>query len=444
VDWLTVLGILAFAVGLLLSIALHEIGHLVPAKLFGVKVSQYMVGFGRTVWSRHRGETEYGFKAIPLGGYVRMVGMFPPEPGDDPRHLRRASTGPFQALIEDARRASKEEIKPGDEDRVFYRKAWWKKLIVMLGGPAMNVLIAAVLAGAVLMIYGNPTEPELRPVVSEVSACVIPVADGNRPCTSTDPETPAAEAGFRPGDRLLSFDGEPVTSWSAAQDLIRDHQAGAVDVVVERNGKQLTLTPILITTERRALEAADEDGNRQATDELVTVGFLGIAPTQEFVPEDIGGAVTWLGDFTGQTATAVVSIPQKMVGVWQAAFGGEERDLTGPIGIVGAGRIGGEIATAEVEMDARVATFVLLLASFNMAIALFNLIPLLPLDGGHAAGAIWEGIKLGYAKVTGGPKPKPVDVAKALPLAYGVAAILIGMSALLLYADIVNPVRLSG
>jgi membrane-associated protease RseP (regulator of RpoE activity) len=444
VDWLTVLGVLAFAVGLLLSIALHEIGHLVPAKLFGIKVSQYMVGFGRTVWSRRRGETEYGLKAVPLGGYVRMVGMFPPEPGDDPRRLRRASTGPFQALIEDARRASKEEIRPGDENRVFYRKAWWKKLIVMLGGPAMNVLIAAVLAGAVLMIYGNPTEPELRPVVSEVSACVIPVADGDRPCTSADPQTPAAEAGFRPGDRLVFFDGERVTSWSVAQDLIRDHRAGAVDVVVERNGQELTLTPVLITTERRGLGAADEDGYREATDELVTVGFLGIAPTQEFVPEDMGGAVTWLGDFTAQTATAVVSIPQKMVGVWEAAFGGEERDLTGPIGIVGAGRIGGEIATAEVDVDARIATFVLLLASFNMAIALFNLIPLLPLDGGHAAGAIWEGIKLGYAKLTGGPRPKPVDVAKALPLAYGVAAVLIGMSALLLYADIVNPVRLSG
>jgi membrane-associated protease RseP (regulator of RpoE activity) len=443
-DWLTILGILAFAVGLLLSIALHEIGHLVPAKLFGVKVSQYMVGFGRTVWSRRRGETEYGFKAVPLGGYVRMVGMFPPEPGDDPRQLRRASTGPFQALIEDARRASREEIKPGDEDRVFYRKTWWKKLIVMLGGPAMNVLIAAVLAGAVLMIYGNPTEPELRPVVSEVSECVIPVADGNRACTEDDPLTPAAAAGFRPGDRLVSFDGEPVTSWSVAQELIRGRQAGPVEVVVERDGREVTLTPELITAERSGLAAADDKGYRAPTDELVTVGFLGVAPTQEFVPEDIGGAVAWLGDFTAQTATAVVSIPQKMVGVWEAAFGGEERDLTGPIGIVGAGRIGGEIATAEVDVTDRVATFVLLLASFNMAIALFNLIPLLPLDGGHAAGAIWEGIKLGYAKLTGGPKPKPVDVAKALPVAYGVAAVLIGMSALLLYADIVNPVRLSG
>jgi membrane-associated protease RseP (regulator of RpoE activity) len=443
-DWLTVLGIAAFAVGLLLSVALHEVGHLVPAKLFGVKVSQYMVGFGHTVWSRRRGETEYGIKAIPLGGYVRMVGMFPPEPGDDPRRLRRASTGPFQALIEDARRASKEEITPGDEDRVFYRKAWWKKLIVMLGGPAMNVLIAAVLAGAVLMIYGNPAEPQLRPVVSEVSKCVIPVADGDRACTSEDPLTPAAAAGFRPGDRLVSFDGEPVTSWSVAQDLIRDHDAGPVQVIVERDGREVTLTPELITTQRYGLGEADENGNRPSTDELVTVGFLGIAPTQEFLPEDIGGAVAWLGDFTAQTARAVVSIPQKMVGVWQAAFSGEERDLTGPIGIVGAGRIGGEIATAEADVTDRVATFVLLLASFNMAIALFNLIPLLPLDGGHAAGAIWEGVKRGYARLTGAPQPRPVDVAKALPVAYGVAALLIGMSALLLYADIVNPVRLSG
>src|SRR5690606_26373899 len=142
-DWLAVVGIVAFAIALLASIALHEVGHLVPAKLFGVKVSQYMVGFGRTLWSRRRGETEYGVKAIPLGGYVRMIGMLPPEPGDSPDKLRSASTGPFQSMIEDARRAAKVEIEPGDEDRVFYRQPWWKKFLVMLGGPLMNVLIAA-------------------------------------------------------------------------------------------------------------------------------------------------------------------------------------------------------------------------------------------------------------------------------------------------------------
>jgi membrane-associated protease RseP (regulator of RpoE activity) len=441
VDWLTVLGILAFAGGLLLSIALHEIGHLVPAKLFGIKVTQYMVGFGRTVWSRRRGETEYGYKAIPLGGYVRMVGMFPPEPGDDPRRLRKASTGPFQALVEDARRVAKEEIQAGDENRVFYRKAWWKKLVVMLGGPAMNVLIAAVLAGGVLMVHG---QAELRPVVSEVSACVIPVADGDRACTADDPPTPAAEAGFRAGDRLVSFDGVQITSWSDAQELIRRRPAGPVDVVVERNGREVTLTPDLVTTERQALGEAEADGFRPPTDELETVGFLGVAPTQEVVPQDLGGAVAWLGDFTVATAQAVISIPERMVGVWDAAFGGGEREVDGPIGIVGAGRIGGEIATLDVGVADRVASFVLLLASFNMAIALFNLIPLLPLDGGHAAGAIWEGIKRGWARLSGGPMPRPVDVAKALPLAYGVATLLIGMSVLLLYADIVNPVRLPG
>jgi membrane-associated protease RseP (regulator of RpoE activity) len=433
-DGLVVVGVLAFVVGLLASIALHEIGHLVPAKLFGVKVTQYMVGFGRTVWSRRRGETEYGVKAIPLGGYVRMIGMFPPEPGDDPRRLRTASTGPFQALIEDARRAAKVEIQPGDEDRVFYRQPWWKKLIVMLGGPLMNVIIAVVLAGTVLMTFGVAVA---QTTVSSVSECVIPVEDGARECEPADPLTPAAQAGFQPGDRLVSFNGTPITRWDEASGLIRAAGAGPVTVVVERDGAMVTLRPDLIETER----PADPSG---LSDELVTVGFLGVAPTVALEKQDALAAVGWVGDFTATMARAIVGIPQRMVGVWQAAFGGAERDPMSPVGIVGAGRIGGEIAALDAPAAERVATFVMLLASFNMAIALFNLIPLLPLDGGHAAGAVWEGIKRGWAKVTRGPTPRPVDVAKALPLAYGMAALLIGMAVLLLYADIVNPIRLTG
>jgi membrane-associated protease RseP (regulator of RpoE activity) len=439
-DLLAVIGVLAFAVGLLLSIALHEIGHLVPAKLFGIKITQYMVGFGRTVWSRRRGETEYGFKAIPLGGYVRMIGMFPPEPGDDPRKLRSASTGPFQALIEDARRAAKVEIEPGDEDRVFYRQAWWKKLIVMLGGPMMNVVIALTLAAGLLMTFGNPQKPVLSPVVSSVSECVIEASEQRTECMPTDPVAPAAQAGIQPGDRIVSINGTSIETWDQAREIIRELPEADAKVVVERDGELSTLTAPIMESERPTIDSTADDVRYES------VGFLGVSPTiDHYENEDFVGVVGWMGDFTATMAKAVASIPQRMVGVWDAAFGGGERDINGPIGIVGAGRIGGEIASDEgLAVGQRVASFVMLLASFNMAIALFNLIPLLPLDGGHIAGALWEAVKRGWAKLTRGPTPKPVDVAKALPLAYGVATVLIGMAVLLLYADIVNPVRLSG
>lgn len=432
-NWLSLVGILAFAVGLLLSIALHEVGHLVPAKHFGIKVTQYMVGFGRTVWSTRRGETEYGFKAVPLGGYIRMIGMLPPEPGDDPRRLRSVTTGPFQSLVEDARHAAKLEIQPGDEDRVFYRKPWWQKLIVMLGGPMMNVAIAVVLSAIVLIGFGIPT-PSLT--VSTVAECVLPADATDDTCPAGAEPTPAAAAGVQVGDRIVAFEGTSVSSWDELSREIR-RSDGPVTLEVERDGQPLTLTPTLVQSQRYA-EAGD------TSSELVDVGFLGVSPTAPVQRQDPAAVASFVGDFTVQTAQAVVSIPQKMVGVWQAAFGGEERDLTGPVGIVGVGRIGGELAAADGATEAKVADFLLLMASLNMALAIFNLIPLLPLDGGHAAGAIWEGIKRGWARLRHQPEPRPVDVARALPLAYAVAGVLVSMSVLLLYADIVNPVRLPG
>jgi membrane-associated protease RseP (regulator of RpoE activity) len=436
VNWLTLVGIVAFAFGLMVSIALHEVGHLVPAKRFGIRVTQYMVGFGKTLWSTKRGETEYGIKAIPLGGYVRMVGMLPPEPGTDPRRLRSITTGPFQGMVEDARRAAKEEIQPGDEDRLFYRKPWWQKLIVMLGGPLMNVGIAVVLSAIVLMGFGIPNVDKLTPTVSAVSECVKPADSADPTCGPGDPPTPAAAAGFRPGDVIVAFQGQRVQSWDQISDAIRS-STGTVSIVVERDGKELTLTPTLVQNERPSVPG-DPDSP------LVEVGFLGVSPTPVVERQGPLAVATFIGNFTYRSVQAVVSIPEKMVDVWNAAFHGEERGLDSPVGIVGAGRIGGEIASADSSVSARTADFLLLLASFNMAIAIFNLIPLLPLDGGHAAGAIWEGIKRGWARVWHRPEPRPVDVARALPLAYGVASVLIVMSVLLLYADIVNPVRLAG
>lgn len=440
-DWLAIAGIAIFALGLILSIALHEVGHLVPAKLFGVRVTQYMVGFGRTVWSRRRGETEYGVKAVPLGGYIRMIGMLPPEPGENPRKLRTISTGAFQALISDARRASKEEIGPDDDDRVFYRKPWWKKLIIMLGGPAMNVVLAMVLAGGVLMIFGNPQNPVLTTTISSVQECVIPATENRNECAPGDTPAPANDAGIEAGDTLVSIDGVEIEEWRQAQEAIRVRGGEDVDVVVERDGELITLNTTLVTAEMAALDSGGEVGEDITYED---VGFLGVSPTiDHYEREDVLGVVGWTGDFAGRTAEAVAGIPGKMVDVWDAAFGGGERGMDTPMSIVGAGRIGGEIAsTDQLETSHKIATFVMLLASFNMAIALFNLIPLLPLDGGHAAGAIWEGIKRGAARVLKRPMPRPVDVAKALPLAYGVAAVLLGMGVLLIYADFVNPVQL--
>ncbi len=211
------LGVVIFVVAILASIGLHELGHMIPAKKFGGKVTQYFIGFGPTVWSRQRGETEYGIKAIPLGGYVKIVGMLPPgadELDEDRLHpvydedghrvvrLRKSNTGMFTQLISDARAAEWEHIGPEDDDRLFYRMPWWKKVIVMAGGPTVNLLIAFFIFLAVFSTYGQKSvEPDAgRPVIDTVSECVIPYADEGRECTAADPLAPANEAGLRPGD----------------------------------------------------------------------------------------------------------------------------------------------------------------------------------------------------------------------------------------------------
>src|SRR5581483_667714 len=204
------LGVLIFALGLLLSIALHEVGHMVPAKKFGVKVTQYMVGFGPTVWSRKKGDTEYGIKGIPLGGYIRMIGMVPPRAdGKVWRWPRRLATA-----IEDFRQMSRAEVEPADEDRQFYRLTPGKKMIVMLGGPCMNLLIFLVLTVVLLTTLGLSHEDETT-TVGTVLKCVVPAtskAAQNGTCPAGAPKTPA-RGQLKPGDTFVSIDGTRVTGW---------------------------------------------------------------------------------------------------------------------------------------------------------------------------------------------------------------------------------------
>ncbi|MEU4576999.1 RIP metalloprotease [Nonomuraea sp. ATR24] len=433
-DWLFVAGIVIFFIGLMASIALHEVGHLVPAKLFGVRVTQYMVGFGSTAWSWRRGETEYGIKWLPLGGYIRMIGMLPPRPGDDPTKLRGSSTGPFQSLIETAREAAQEEVRPGDEERVFYRKKWWQKVIIMSGGPAMNFVLAFVLYTLLFVGIGMPT---LVPVVSpDTTTCVIPVSEQRTECRPGDQATPAAKAKLKVGDQLVSFDGQKIGSWADATRLIRSHGAGEVALGIVRDGKPMTLDVTLIAQDR------PKPDDPKVIEK--NVGFLGVMPTEVMQQQSIGAVAGHMAELTGRVAQSLVNLPEKMVGVWHAAFSGEERDPEGPVGVVGAGRMGGEILASDLTGIQKFHIFVNLLAGFNLAIGMFNLIPLLPLDGGHIAGGLWEGLKRAYARVRRRPEPAYVDIAKVLPLTYALAFVMIIMAGLLVYADLINPLRLTG
>ena len=438
-------GVLFVAVGVAVSIALHEVGHLVPAKKFGVKVTQYMVGFGPTIWSTRRGETEYGLKAIPLGGYIRMIGMFPPKAGDAPDRLRSSSTGRFSQLMDQARQDSMDEVGPADRDRVFYQLSVPKKVTVMLGGPMMNFVIAAVLLTGILTIYGIRT---VTPLVSTVASCVpsaAPTLQAPQPaCAPGDQPSPAAQAGLQPQDRIVSVNGRSVKSWDEVTTLIRTGARTTLTFVVDRAGQQVTLQAPIAMVNRAVLVGADQvkvDSNGTVVTEQV--GYLGVTPTEENVKGSLAEAPAFVGGQFVQTAGVVVRIPEKMVGIFQAAFGSGERDRNGPVSVVGVGRVGGEIASADLGAGGTLAKLVVLIsliASLNMALFVFNLVPLLPLDGGHVAGALWEGLKRRGAKLLGKADPGHVDVAKALPVAYTMAVLLIGMSALLIYADIVKPI----
>lgn len=433
-----ILGVVVIVLGLAVSIALHEIGHLVPAKLFKVKVTQYMIGFGPTIWSRRRGETEYGVKAIPLGGYISMIGMFPPKNG---AQVHEDSTGFFKGLAQDARDASQESITPGDEARAFYLLPVWKRIIIMFGGPFMNLVLAVLLFGVLLVGFGVP---QTTTTVASVNECVLPATSERQTCEADDPAAPGAEAGVQPGDVITSIDGEQITSWEQSTAIIRSHPGDPLTVVVVRDGAEQTLTVTPALSERYVTDAngqvvEDENGDPVTTE----VGFVGIGPTAARVQQPVTAVLPTVGENIAGVAGIIVNLPQRMVDVANAAFGPEERDPNGPISVVGVGRVAGEVAaTDQLAMSDKVAGLIGILGSLNIALFVFNLIPLLPLDGGHIAGALWEAIRRGWAKLFKRPDPGPVDMAKLMPVTLAVVVVLGAMSALLIYADLVKPVQL--
>ncbi len=439
---LIAIGVILFVLGLLLSIALHELGHLTFAKLFNVRTTQYMIGFGTTLFSRRRGETEYGLKAIPLGGYIRMVGMVPPARAGakfrGPTTTAVSPFGLFRQIAEDSRTNDRAAVIDGaDEGRQFYQLHPFKRIVIMFAGPFMNLAIAVVLFGILLVGIGVPTPV---PTVAAASECIISAetAQTRTDCEPGDPAAPAKVAGLQPGDRFVSLDGVPVQDWDQLRAVIAASAGQTVSVVYERDGKQLTSQIPVIQTVRNVY---DDQGKVTGQE---TVGVIGVSPQMPYLSQSPIAALQTTGAFIGRAATAVVQIPSRIPALWDAIFSGEERDLNTPVGIVGAGRIGGEILDLDTTAKDKFALFLQLLAGFNMSLFLINLLPLLPLDGGHILGAVIEWIRRGFARIAHRPDPGPFDVAKLMPVAYVVALLFVGLTALTFVADVVNPVKLFG
>ncbi len=431
---LYILGVVLFTAGLAISVGLHELGHLIPGKLYNVKVTQYFVGFGRTIWSRRRGETEYGVKAIPLGGYVKLVGMLPPDPGEDPTKVRSRATGMFAQLVDDARAAEYEHVGPHDHDRLFYKLPWWKRVVIMGSGVATNLVLAVLLFSVVFMGYGVYTTST---TIGSVSQCVKVVKANTDPgkCTPADKVAPAYKAGLLPGDRITSFNGTAITSYHQLQKLVRANDQSAASIGIVRDGKARTLhtdTTINVVP------------NFDNPDKSVRAGFLGIEPKLVRERQGFGYVITTVSSGTWQTLKTIGALPVKVYHVARAAIGLEKRSVDSPMSVVGAGRVAGSVASdSHQSVGDRVATLLTLLAGLNLFLGLINLVPLPPFDGGGIATTLYETVRRRIARLLGRPDPGGVDSAKLLPLTYVMAGLILLMSVILVYADIVAPVQVS-
>jgi membrane-associated protease RseP (regulator of RpoE activity) len=364
-------------------IMIHEFGHFATAKLFGMKAEKFFLGFGPTLWSFRRGETEYGVKALPLGGFVKISGM-----------------------------NRYEDVDPGDSGRLFYEQAAWKRVIVLVAGSATHFVVAFALLFSALAFVGAPT--------GEVTTTVEQVIAGS----------PADAAGLQPGDQLVSLDGEPVGEWVGAQETIRGLGGETAELVVLRDGAERTLSV--------DVAAQTPDGQER--------GYLGVQPAFAVQRYSLGGALreTVGGDFsfgflTGATLSGLGEVfnPAALAEFFSSAASDEPRTAEdgGITSLVGAGQ-----AVNAYGQAGNLFGVLVLLASLNIVLGTLNMLPLPPLDGGHVAVLAVEEAVNGVRRTRGVRERWHLDPAVVTPVALAVILFFGALSLTAIYLDITNPI----
>ena len=377
------LGILAFVVALLFSVMVHEFGHYITARKYGMWVSEFFVGFGKRIWSVQRGETEFGVKAIPAGGYCKIEGMSP-----------------------------NDEMPQGQEERAFYKASSRKKLIVLSAGSFLHFVLGFVL---LFTLFAGIGTNQVLPVINEVV-----------------PNSAAQAAGIQAGDEVVSINGKRVTEWYKDVEVIRESQGAELTLVLNRNGEE-----VVVTT---AARLTDIDGTKRYV--LGIVNEVGLERSGVLV--SIKNSATVTKGFLVESVKSLGKLPEKIPALWGATVRGEERDANGLVGVVGVARVSGEaVGSDKLTPMERLATFVLIVASLNIFVGVFNLLPILPLDGGHMAVAIADSIRAFFARLRGRPRPAPIDVTVLTPITMVVFVVLATLTLLLLVADVINPVTLN-
>ena len=397
-----VLGVVLFAVGIGISIALHEAGHMYSAKAFGMKVRRYFIGFGPTLFSFRRGETEYGLKLIPGGGFCDIAGMT----------------------------ALEELTDPQDRKRAFFRFPTWKRVVVLSAGSLTHFALGVVLIYVMAVSTGLPNlnRAPTPAVVSEVSQCIAVQADGS--CQPGSP-APAKNAGLQPGDRVLAVAGTPVGNFNELVTAVQS-RSGPTEFRLERDGQQST---VQVDITQVPISAVGGQGDK-------LVGAIGVSPqrpdpvTLQSGPVDaVGQTITFTGTMFVNTWIGLQQFPQKVPLLLDRIAGEDNPDT--PVSVVGASVLGGDAAGLGAWWF-----FLFLLAALNLFVGVFNLLPLLPLDGGHIAVNLYEAIRNAVRRAFGRANGPPVDYTRLMPLTYAFLIVLIGVGALTITADIINPIRL--